>query len=171
MSKPIEPKVPRLLFADVTPEALAYALAKKWPSAGVVSSEAGIVLGSHGMGKESAMRNLALLNQLWDGSSVTIDRRTSESFTVSGSRLTVALQIQEAALRAFFDNTGGLARGTGFLARFLMAWPESTQGSRLFTEAPQGWPSLDAFNLRVAEILEADVPFEGEAYHQFDANE
>lgn len=162
MSRPIEPKVPRLLFADVTPEALAYALAKKWPSAGVVSSEAGIVLGSHGMGKDSAMRNLALLNQLWDGSSVTIDRRTSESFTVSGSRLTVALQIQEAALRAFFDNTGGLARGTGFLARFLMAWPESTQGSRLFTEAPQGWPSLDAFNLRIAEILEANVPFEGE---------
>lgn len=159
LARPVEPKVPRLLFADVTPEALAYALARKWPSGGVVSSEAGIVLGSHGMGKESVMRNLALLNQLWDGASVTIDRRTSESFTVNGARLTVALQIQEATLKTFFDNTGGLARGTGFLARFLMAWPESTQGLRLFTEPPNGWPSLDAFNQRISEILEVEIPF------------
>ena len=32
--------------------------------------------------------------------------------------LTVALQIQEMALRSFFDRSGGLARGTGFLSRF-----------------------------------------------------
>ena len=35
------------------------------PSGGVISSEAGSVFGSHGMGKESVMRNLAALNQLW----------------------------------------------------------------------------------------------------------
>ena len=34
------------------------------------------------------MRNLAMLNQLWDGASLTIDRRTTESFTVRGARLT-----------------------------------------------------------------------------------
>jgi len=63
------------------------------------------------MGKDSIMRNLAMLNQLWDGNSLTIDRRTSESFTVKGIRLTVALQIQEATLQSFFDRSGGLARG------------------------------------------------------------
>jgi hypothetical protein len=69
------------------------------------------------------MRNLSLLNVLWDGGELSIGRRTSESFTVRGARLTVGLQIQEAALRSFFDRSGGLARGTGFLARFLVAWP------------------------------------------------
>lgn len=64
--KPEPPRVPRLLYADATPGALAYGLAKQWPSGGVVSAEAGIVFGSHGIGKDSVMRNLGLLNQLWD---------------------------------------------------------------------------------------------------------
>lgn len=85
-AKPEPPRIPRLLYVDATPEALAYGLAKQWPSGGVVSAEAGIVFGSHGMGKDSVMRNLGLLNQLWDGKSLTIDRRTTESFTVRGAR-------------------------------------------------------------------------------------
>ena len=158
--KPEPPRIPRLLYADVTPEALAYGLAKQWPSGGVVSAEAGIVFGSHGMGKDSVMRNLGLLNQLWDGTSLTIDRRSTESFTVRGARLTVALQVQEPTLREFFTRSGALARGTGFLARFLVAWPESTQGQRLFTDPPANWPHLAAFHRRIAEILEQPAPID-----------
>ncbi|SCY42366.1 putative DNA primase/helicase [Nitrosospira sp. Nl5] len=156
-NKPEMPRIPRLLYADATPEALAYGLAKLWPSAGVVSAEAGIVFGSHGMGKDSVMRNLALLNQLWDGASLTIDRRSTESFGVRGARLTMALQVQEATLRSFFDKTGVLARGTGFLARFLVSWPESTQGNRPYTDPPEDWPKLTAFHKRIDEILKITV--------------
>lgn len=155
--KPEQPKIPRLIYADATPEALAFGLAKNWSSGGVISAEAGIVFGSHGMGKDSVMRNLALLNQLWDGTSLTIDRRSTESFTVRGARLTVALQVQGATLREFFFRSGALARGTGFLARFLLTHPESTQGYRPFTEAPEKWPSLATFNLRITEILNKPV--------------
>jgi putative DNA primase/helicase len=151
--KPEPPRVPRLLLGDETPENLAWSLATKWPAAGVVSSEAGLIFGAHGMGRDSIMRNLGLLNVLWDGGTHSVGRRTSESFTVRGARLTVSLQIQEATLRDFFDRAGGLARGSGFLARFLLAWPESTQGFRPFTEAPAHWPALAAFNKRIAEIL------------------
>lgn len=158
--EPEAPRIPRLLYADATPEALAFGLAKKWPSGGVVSAEAGIVFGSHGMGKESVMRNLATLNQLWDGSNLTIDRKTSDSFTVRGARLTVALQVQEPTLREFFSKSGALARGTGFLARFLVAWPVSTQGFRPFTEAPASWPALAAFNRRIAAILDQPAPID-----------
>jgi putative DNA primase/helicase len=158
--KPQPPRIPRLIYADATPEALAYGLAKQWPSAGVVSAEAGIVFGSHGMGKDSVMRNLATLNQLWDGNSLTIDRRSAESFTVRGARLTVALQVQEPTLRDFFSRSGALARGTGFLARFLVAWPTSTQGLRPFTEAPADWPRLAAFNRRTAALLEQPAPID-----------
>jgi putative DNA primase/helicase len=107
------------------------------------------------------MRNLAQLNQLWDGAPLRVDRRTSESFSVRGARLTVALQIQETTLRSFFDRAGTLARGTGFLARFLVAWPQSTQGTRLFREAPASWPHLDAFNRRITELLEQPAPIDG----------
>lgn len=158
--KPEAPRIPRLLYADATPEALAFGLARQWPSGGVVSAEAGIVFGSHGMGKDSVMRNLGLLNQLWDGVPLTIDRRSTESFTVRGVRLTVALQVQEPTLREFFTKSGVLARGTGFLARFLVAWPESTQGTRLFTEPPANWPSLARFHQRIAEILAQPAPID-----------
>lgn len=162
--KPEPPRIPRLLYADATPEALAYGLAKQWPSGGVVSAEAGIVFGSHGMGKDSVMRNLGLLNQLWDGKSLTIDRRSTESFTVRGARLSVALQVQEPTLREFFTRSGALARGTGFLARFLVAWPESTQGMRqIDPDAPDGpatWPHLAAFHQRIATILDQPVPMD-----------
>ena len=156
--KPQAPKVPRLLLGDETPENLAWSLSRQWPSAGVLSSEAALIFGAHGMGKDSVMRNLGLLNVLWDGGTHSVGRRTSECFTVKGARLTVALQIQEATLRAFFERSGGLARGTGFLARFLVAWPESTQGYRPFTEAPPNWPHLAAFHRRIAAILANPVP-------------
>lgn len=156
--KPEPPRIPRLILGDETPENLAYTLAKNWPSAGVVSSEAGVVFGAHGMGKDSVMRNLGLLNVLWDGGELSIGRRTSESFTVKGARLTVALQIQEATLRAFFDKSGALARGTGFLARFLVAWPDSTQGNRPFTDPPETWPKLARFHQRITEILNTPAP-------------
>lgn len=108
------------------------------------------------------MRNLGLLNILWDGGELSVGRRTSESFTVRGARLTVALQVQEATLRSFFDRSGGLARGTGFLARFLVAWPASTQGFRPFTEAPEHWPRLAAFDRRLSEILNSQAPVEAD---------
>ncbi|MCP5346554.1 MAG: DUF3987 domain-containing protein [Pseudomonadales bacterium] len=158
--KPEPLRVPRLSYSDATPEALKWNLAKGWPSGGIVSSEAGLVFGAHGMGKDSVMRNLATLNQLWDGVDIATERRTSESFTVRGARLTIALQVQEATLRSFFDRSGELARGTGFLARFLLAWPESTQGYRPFTDPPESWPALARFNQRIAEILQQDVPID-----------
>jgi putative DNA primase/helicase len=151
--KPEKPRVERLLLGDETPESLAWNLSQHWPSAGVVSSEAGVIFGAHGMGKDSVMRNLSLLNVLWDGGTHSVGRRTSESFTVRGARLTLALQVQEATLREYFARCGTLARGTGFLARFLVSCPESTQGFRPFTEPPETWPNLSKFNTRIAEIL------------------
>lgn len=159
-NEPRPPRVPRLIYGDATPEALTYDLAKKWPSGGVISSEAGVVFGGHGMGAESVMRNLATLNQLWDGVPISTSRRSSESFTTHGARLTMALQVQESTIRAFFANTKGLARGTGFLARFLVAWPESTQGTRKFTQAPDNWPALATFNNRLSAILNRAAPID-----------
>jgi putative DNA primase/helicase len=156
--KPEPPRVPRLVLGDETPESLAWSLAHLWPSSGVISSEAGTVLGSHGMGKDSVMRNLSLLNVLWEGGEHSVGRRTSECFTVRGARLTVALQVQEATLREFLARTGTLARGSGFLARFLVAWPETTQGTRMYEEAPASLPALAAFHRRIVEILRRPVP-------------
>ena len=130
--KPEAPRVPTLIYGDSTPEALAFNLAQGWPSGGVLSSEAGIVFGGHAMGRNSIMRNLSLLNSLWDGRGHKVHRRTADPFTMEGVRLTMGLAVQPNTVHAFFDNSKGLARGSGFAARFLIAWPHSNARSTSF---------------------------------------
>jgi putative DNA primase/helicase len=115
------------------------------------------------MGRDSIMRNLALLNQLWDGATCHVDRRTAESFRISGARLTVSIQVQEATLREFFARNGSLTRGSGFLSRFLISWPSSTQGTRFFVDPPEKWAKLEEFSQRIREILSQPAPIESGA--------
>jgi len=157
--KPEPPRFPRVMFGDTTPEALAFSLGKNWPVGGVLSSEAGIVFGGHAMGKDSVMRNLAMLNSLWGGETLTVDRRSVESFTVRGARLTMGLAVQPETIRTFLDSSKGLARGIGFLARFLIAWPTSTQGHRQFKDAPDHWPQLAKFHRRLGVLLDTPLTY------------
>ncbi len=156
--KPQPPKVPRLVYSDATPEALAQSLGTRWATGGVMSAEAGQVLGAHAMSSDAIMRNLAQLNILWDGGDLHIDRKSSESFIVRDVRLTIGLMVQEPTLKEFYGKSGNLTRGTGFLARFLVAYPESTQGTRLYTEPPNGWAARDRFNQRLTDILHKPPP-------------
>lgn len=156
--KPIPPKVPRLIYSDVTPESLKKNLAINWPSAGIISSEGGVVFGAHGMNKDSAMRNLATYNYGWDGKGIPTDRTTTESFNVEEVRLTMAIQVQQETLKEFTSRLGELARGIGFFARVLIAWPESTQGTRFYTNPPESWPYLAAFNRQISNILNFPSP-------------
>jgi putative DNA primase/helicase len=155
--RPEQPVIPKLLYSDVTPEELGYQLATSWPSAAISSSEGGTVLGGHSMTGDSIMRNMARLNDIWSGEEIRVDRRTSGSYVASNSRLTVAIQIQESTLRKFDEKSDGLARGTGFWARFLIAWPQSTQGTRFYKEPPAEWPKLNNFWKRLRELLEMPV--------------
>lgn len=159
-SEPQPPKVPELIYGDATPEALTHGLAKNWPSGGVISSEAGTVFGSHGMGSDSIMRNLSTLNVMWDGGTHKVSRRTVEGFTVRNARLTVSLQVQYPVLAGFLSKAGDLARGGGFLARFLVARPESTQGTRTYREPEMVLPGLARFEARIAQLLAEPVVFD-----------
>lgn len=152
-SEPAEPKIKSLLFTDVTQEELGYSLSTHYPIRGIHSSEGGIVLGGIGMRKDSAMRFLNLLNILWDGGTHRVDRRTSAGYIVKNARLSVNLSLQLAALNEFIKNTGEIAVGTGFLARFLVAWPESTQGLRAYKSCSSEMPQLEIFNEKIRRVL------------------
>jgi putative DNA primase/helicase len=159
--KPKPTRIPVVRRESATAEALGWFLAKPdgWPSAAILSSEAGIVFGGHAMRRDSIMQNLALLNKPWDGAPYRVDRKTSESYLLSGARLTMGLAAQPETVRAFFDDSHGLARGTGFAARFLIAWPISTQGARPYRDAPPNWPNLRAFQARLRALLDMPPSF------------
>ena len=157
-SKPQPPKIPKLLLKDISPEKLGLSLAVDWPVAGIVTSEAGVFFGSHAMSKDVVMRTLSLLNVLWDGGSISSERKVAEGFNIRSARLTMGLAIQEGTLREAFIRTGPLLRDTGFLARNLLCWPASNMGNRPFKEAPKKWPHLEAFNARIRAILSTPLP-------------
>ena len=107
------------------------------------------------------MRNLSLLNKLWDGGRYQSDRSDDERCRdVRGARLTMGLMVQELVLREFIEGSKGLARGSGFMARFLVCWPKSTMGTRFYVAPPEGMPALTAFNRRIGEILSYETPID-----------
>jgi len=150
-SQPEPPRMPRWQYQDFTIEALSKGM-MGWPAAVIESDESGSVFGGVSM-REAAMKVLADLNRFWDGNPIHVDRRQSESYLIDGVRLSVSLMIQEPALREFFRQSKQLARGTGFLARFLISWPSSMIGQRFYKDPPKGWPALSAFHQRMEHLL------------------
>lgn len=151
--QPVPLFVPGVKHGDITPEELARTLATGWHSGAILSSEAGVIFGSHGMSADSVMRNLSLFNVLWDGGSFKIERKNSPSFEGAGARLSLGLAAQPDTVRAFFDATKGLARGSGFASRFLIAQPKSTQGTRLYRDGGK-LPNTDKYLKRIRELLD-----------------
>lgn len=150
---------PKMVFADATPQAIAHDLVHQWSSAGILSNEAGIVFGGHGMKSENIMGNLAFLNTAWEGGSIPITRKgEGGSYDVRDVRLSMGLAVQPDVIRSFYDANGTMARSSGFAARFLMAWPASTQGSRFLTmEELTREPNkntLNVFYTKLHEVLE-----------------
>ena len=159
--RPKQPRTPRMLRGDDTSEALAKALAE-YPVAAVVSAEAGVIFSGHSMNPDSVGRALAQANQMWDGGPIDQGRISRERVRIETLRVTMGLQVQPAMLDRFSEKTGGLGRGIGYFARFLMSQPPSTVGTRYYQEPGAGTPKLACFNARIAELLLAPAQFDDE---------
>ncbi|MBC3863764.1 DUF3987 domain-containing protein [Undibacterium jejuense] len=149
--QPQPPRLIKLIYNDATPEAVALGLHKHWPSAGIVSDEGGSVLGN------AATKNFSMANTLWSGGALTIDRRSSESFVVTNARLTISLMVQKKAMKKFCNKRDDEARSIGFLARFLVAEPQSTQGKRYIRNQLPSWQHLPVLQARLTDILNQSV--------------
>lgn len=145
--QPLRPRRVRLRYDDATPEALLMGLHENSPSAALVSDEAGSIF--HGR----ALDNLPMLNKLWDGQDITVDRRHTGSTTLKNARLTVALMVQDGILRQYLERRGDEARSSGFLARCLVSHPQSTQGFRPIYHLTESWPHLLRYQVRLKDIL------------------
>ena len=155
----MQPYQQRILVTDATPEALIERMMKIWPACAICSDEGGVVLGSHGMSKESQMRNLGALCTLWGGQSISSDRVGRGSINLKNPRLSLAIQVQSITLERFIEQSGGLSRGSGFFARVLISAPDSTQGTRLYRPPPVEWPALNRYNSRITKLLGREVQF------------
>lgn len=161
--EPAKPINPDYLFENFSNERVKKDLTE-WPSAGLFSAEGGAVFGSYGMKKDSIMDTLATFNALWYGESISFKRATTDSGVLHNCRLTISLAIQQGALSEFLDQSGGLARSSGFWARCLITSPESLQGYRLIDEnsffRARKLQKVESFNTKIRAILEKPDRFD-----------
>ncbi|TCQ90887.1 YfjI family protein [Pseudomonas sp. JUb52] len=149
--RPAKPKRFKILYEDVTPEALFHGMHKDLPTAGLISSEGGGIL------EGRAFNDFSKQNAIWSGDSITIDRKTVDSFQLNDARLTVSLMVQESAFSAHMKQRGEQARGSGLWARFLICHPHSTQGTRYVGAGTNSWIKKETFNLRLGSLLEENL--------------
>lgn len=155
--KPQPPLAPKLTASDFTAEGLTKLLEIGMPSMGAFTDEAAQVFGGHGMTKETVARTAAALSKLWDNG--TLDRvRVGDGATrLQGRRLAMHLMGQPVIVeRALSDE---VLVGQGFMARCLLAWPDSTMGTRLYRQVNLlEDAALVRYNERAKLLLSRDLP-------------
>jgi hypothetical protein len=146
--KPVEPSERRYVFDDITPAAIVDRLHKS-PSASLMSDDGRTML----MG--AALSNGSLINRAWDGALLRTDRAGSGTTLLDSYALSLWCMVQPGVFHDFMNHDRGLvSRETGFLARCLVAFPQSTQGSRQFDpHAFQPEAGLRVFHRRLEDIL------------------
>lgn len=147
--------LPALTYEDATAEGLAFAVATGWPSAALMSDEAGLVIGGRGMSDEGALALLSLLNRLYDGRPFRPTRKVAVVVEIRGRRFSASLMLQPELLAKIIEKGG---RGVGFLARYLICEPLSTMGTRYYTPPATATPALSRFHRRVLELLNKAMP-------------
>ncbi|MGC3963632.1 MAG: DUF3987 domain-containing protein [Rhodocyclaceae bacterium] len=140
----------RMLYSDTTPQAYLQGLWRNSRYAGLIEDEAGRFVAG------PMLRDLGLLNKLWDGRTITVDRKGG-SFVVRNPRSVLHLMVQPSIFREFMEKKGEKARGIGLLARCLVCFPLSTQGTRLNTGIRGPRTQVDAFARRILALLEDQI--------------
>ncbi|MCE1194308.1 MAG: DUF3987 domain-containing protein [Acidovorax sp.] len=142
----------RLIYADVTPEALLEGLHEFGNSAALVYDEFSQFCDG------PMARQLGILNTLWSGEDVPVNRKTSPSFVVNPAGFTCLFLPQPSVLGRFLDKRGDDAHGNGFLARVLPCSPLSTQGHRFENGVQAADGNLQWFYDRCNKQLEKTDP-------------
>lgn len=140
LHEPSEPPSPLIIAEEPTLEGLQKSLLKGLPSQGLFSDEGGQFFGGHATKQENLLKTVAGLSKFWDGAPITRTRAAEgESASRNGCRLSLHLMIQPIIAQMLLSNM--LLLGQGFLARFLIAWPQSLAGSRFYRDVD---PTQDA---------------------------
>lgn len=174
-TKPVKPRYRRLVFQNVTERAVMNALEGDGESIAFMSDEGGLLI------KGGVFALTETLNKVWDGVSLlSLDRSDDVSVAVRNPRATISCMVQPQVFQKLLDKHGDVMRGSGHWARYLIACPTSTQGTRFTLGVAQHWDYLEKFHARIRELLEefarnidagikqrAVLEFSDEAAHQW----
>lgn len=141
---PQRPLEPWLLLGEPTLEGLHRVYQRGRPSIGLFNDDAGDFLNGHAMGRDNRAKSAAGLSRLWDCGEFSRVRAGEGVAKCYGRRLAMHVMIQPViAERVLSDD---LLVRQGFLARCLLAWPDSTIGTRRYVPEDLATdPALQAY--------------------------
>ena len=126
--KPEAPIAPLRFVSDPTVEGLYKLLAMSQPSVALFSDEGGLLIGGHALNSDNALKTMARWCKLWDGSPFDRVRAGDGVGILYGRRMAMHQLAQGDVMVKLLSDR--MANGQGLLARCLVAWPESTIGTR-----------------------------------------
>lgn len=126
--KPQAPIQPLRFVTDPTIEGLFKLLAVGQPSVGLFSDEGGLLIGGHALNADNSLKTMARWSKFWDGAAFDRVRAVDGSSILYGRRMSMHQQAQPEVMAQLLGDR--MANGQGFLARCLVAWPDSTIGTR-----------------------------------------
>ncbi len=137
-----------LMYSNFSPYSLIKGLHSKCGSAVLLNDEAAEIF------EGPVMKNLPLLNKAWSGSHIRFDRRNM-TLTIRSPRLTVSWMIQPGVFNSSIKKKLNKLKDIGFMGRFLICHPNSTQGTRFIDENHEPKiQGLEDYNIRIRELLE-----------------
>lgn len=153
----LAPRSPERIIGDATQEGVFKALWSGCQSQALASAEGGIVTAGHSMKPETLNRWIGSLSLLWDGSSLDRLRADGVRQVLYGRRLCSHLMLQPVLAEQLLGDRTMVEQG--ILARFLIAWPESTVGTRVYVpRSPLADPGMQRYCQKLAELLALPLP-------------
>jgi hypothetical protein len=153
-------EVPReavFLASDPTVEGLCKLLSSGLPSIGVFSAEGGRFLGGYGMSDDASLRTAAGLSLFWDGAPVDRVRAGDGASKLYDRRVALHLMAQPRAALQWLQNP--ILKDQGLFSRCLVAYPQSTAGTRLFrAERADQTPAAASYVTRMTQLLAGTWP-------------
>lgn len=148
-TKPKKPRLRRLMRQSITDRALMDALEGEGESIILATDEGEVLL------KGRTMTQLGRLNKAYDGAPLlSLDLADDDHVVVANPRVSINLMTQKAVLQEYMGKRGDVMRGSGHLARYLVACPLSTQGYRWVSDTDPVWEQLPKYHARVKELLD-----------------
>lgn len=126
--KPAAPIMPLRFLTDPTVEGMFKLLVDAQPSIALFSDEGGLLIGGSALNNDNFLKTITRWCKLWDGAAFDRVRAGDGSDCLYGRRMALHQLAQPEVMQTLLSNR--LANGQGLLARCLVAWPESTIGSR-----------------------------------------
>lgn len=150
-SQPSLPHLTQFIYKNVTPQALILAMKEHGKNAILLSDEASQVLDGQ------ALKDLGLLNSLWDDGSADRTRVNAPPLKLKGAQLSMLLMVQNKILERYFDKNYEKMREVGFLARCLYAAPNRVASKPTGSFESTQSLKVDAFQQRIIEQIKKSL--------------